>query len=299
MEKKHWIRNSIILLILFFFILFLYSFLIEPHLLKTKEIKIVDSHVTDGFHGLKIVHLSDIHYGRSILEKDLKRIQKEVNRLKPDLIFFTGDLFEHGISITEEQKKSLTDFLKGMNAEIGKYAISGEDDYGRSDYSIILENGDFVLLDEKYDSIYNEKNEVLFLAGMSTTSNGTKNAKDKTKPIFDYLNSLEPQTNEKGEVIHNPNKPSYSILLMHEADSIQEIDYSKFQLVLAGHSHLGQVRLPFIGGIYYPNGSKNFKNGEYLLEETKLYISPGLGTTRYPIRFLNIPQINFYRLTNH
>ena len=83
---------------------------------------------------------------------------------------------------------------------------------------------------------------------------------------------------------------------MHEPDYIDDIDYSKFDLVLAGHSHNGQVRIPFIGATILPDGAKKYYKEYYKLEDTKLYISSGIGTTILPIRLFNKPSYNFYRI---
>ena len=70
-------------------------------------------------------------------------------------------------------------------------------------------------------------------------------------------------------------------------------------LFLAGHSHLGQVRLPFIGSVYNIEGAKKYKEEKYEIDETNLFISGGLGTTKIKYRFLDKPSINFFRLYNH
>lgn len=299
-KDKRWWKITKILLILIFIvgIILCYSHFIAPHNLKTKEIKIINSNITNSFHGLKIVQFSDLHYGLTTNRKDLTKIQKEINRLKADIVVFTGDLFEQGFIVNTEEQELMTDFLKGIEANISKYAITGEDDYSVSNFSIILENGGFLLLDEKYDTIYNDSNESIFIAGMSTSTHGTKNAKDKMKPTFDYLNTFDNTVDDEGNIIPNTNKPIYNILIMHEPDPIYDIDYTKFDLVLAGHSHLGQIKLPFIGGLYYPNLSKTFRNDHYTLESTELYISSGIGTTKIPFRLFNSPEINLYRITN-
>ena len=67
-------------------------------------------------------------------------------------------------------------------------------------------------------------------------------------------------------------------------------------LVFAGHSHGGQIRLPIIGALYTPNGAKKHKSDYYEFENTKMYISYGIGTSILKIRLFNQPSINFYRL---
>ncbi len=287
MTKKKKIISILVILIVF---IVFYGFIIAPHNLKTKEIKITNSKIPNSFHGLKILQLSDIHYGSSTTSKDLTNILKEIKRLKPDITFFTGDLIESGVKVKEEEKKSLTDFLNEIPSDYGKFAITGEDDFNNSSYIEILENSNFKLLDESYEILMSETYDSIFLAGLSTVANGAKNSKDKLKPMIDYLNP------EEG--IEKPNF-SYKILILHEPDIVSEIDYSNFDLILAGHSHLGQIKLPMIGGLCYPKYAKKFKNSNYTLENTSFYISGGIGTTKIPFRLFNTPEINFYRLTNH
>ena len=73
-------------------------------------------------------------------------------------------------------------------------------------------------------------------------------------------------------------------------------DEKLFNIVLAGHSHAGQVRLPFIGVLYTPKYARKYYEPYYKLDNTELYISNGLGTSEIPIRLFNRPSYNFYRL---
>ena len=116
-DKKWWKRTKIALLFLLMMILLLsYSHFIAPHHFITKEVKIVSSKITNSFHGFKMVQISDLHYGNTITEKDLLKIQKEINLLKPDIVVFTGDLFEYNEKVTEEKQNIVTSFLNGIEA---------------------------------------------------------------------------------------------------------------------------------------------------------------------------------------
>ena len=72
----------------------LYSRFISTKGLVVKEYKIVNDKITYEYHGLKIMHISDIHYASTVYEKELENLVNEVNVLKPDIIVFTGDLFD-------------------------------------------------------------------------------------------------------------------------------------------------------------------------------------------------------------
>ena len=91
------------------------------------------------------------------------------------------------------------------------------------------------------------------------------------------------------------NDVKYKILLLHEPDTIDNLS-ERFDLILAGHSHNGQVRLPLIGATILPDGAKRYYEEHYTINNTELFISSGLGTSSLPLRFMNHPSINFYRI---
>lgn len=274
------------ILILIIVIVFLYALFIGSKGLKVKEYKIEIENLPKEYHGLKIVHISDIHYGETINKKELQNVVDKINILKPDIIVFTGDMATNGLN--NEQMEEVSQILSKMEATIGKYAINGNHDYDFKKWDILIENCGFINLNDTYDTIYKNKTTPIFIAGISTNLYGNKNIKDKIKPIEDYLNGF----NE-----NNTNEPIYNILLLHEPDFIENIDYNKFDLVLSGHSHNGQVRLPIIGALYTPVGAKKYYDEHYKLDNTNLYISSGLGTTILGVRLFNRPSFNLYRIT--
>ena len=92
----------------------------------------------------------------------------------------------------------------------------------------------------------------------------------------------------------------YKVMLVHEPDVSEKIvDNYNVSLILAGHSHNGQVRLPIIGAIYTPEGSRKYYDEHYVIDGTDLYISSGIGVSTINYRFWNRPSINFYRLNKN
>ena len=267
-------------------LVFLYALFIGSKGLKVKEYKIEVENLTKEYHGLKIAHISDIHYDESLNKNELEKIKDAINLLKPDIIVFTGDIVT--FNLNQEQIEEVSKIMSEMKATIGKYAIKGNHDYDFKKWELLFENSGFINLNDTYEVIYKNESTPIVISGISTNLYGTKNIKDKIEPIYTYLNSF-------GE--NNINEPIYSILLLHEPDFIEEIDYNKFDLVLSGHSHNGQVRLPFIGAIYTPVGSKKYYDEYYRIDNTDLYISSGIGTTYLNVRLFNKPSFNFYRLT--
>ena len=276
-------KSKKIIKILFFIIfiliiILLYSRFIGTKGLKVKEYKIVNENFTDNFYGLKIVHITDLHYGNTTNKSDLKKIVDKVNLIKPDIIVFTGDLLDE--ELNNEELEEFKSILNNMKSNIKKYAVNGNHD---ENFSEILKETGFTDLNNNYDSLYNSNNSVILFSGINTNDD----INDAIKNINNFLSDEQ-----------NTNNIIYKIMLMHEPDKILDFDYNNYDLILAGHSHNGQITIPFIGSLYKPNGSKKYYKDYYELEGTKLYISGGIGTSTLKFRLFNKPSINLYRLTS-
>lgn len=265
---------------------FLYSKYIGINGIIIKEYRITNQNIPTHFNGIKIVHFSDIHYGITIKEKELQNIVDKINQNKPDIIVFTGDLFEEKYPIKEKEVEKISALFNKMNATIGKYAIKGENDTEKEYFETVMTNSNFININDTFDYIYYKEYTPILIAGLST------NLKNK-KGIAEKLLNVE---NEIKLYNQNNNPPIYSILLMHEPDFIDKIDLSLYQLILAGHSHNGQVSIPIIQTSFLEKGAKNYYKNYYNVKKKDIYISSGLGTNEYPYRLLNRPSINIYRL---
>ena len=274
-----------IILITFLVLILLYSRFIGIKNIQIREYKIVNKNFTDDYYGLKIVHITDIQYGKVTFDKELDELVKKVNLTKPDIIIFTGDLINKNTKLTNEQADKIASILSKMKARIGKYAIEGDNDTGFKNWSLITENSGFKILYNKYETIYLENNRYILLSGVSS-SNISIN--ERLKETEEFLKS------KKEEEL-----PIYSILSMHKPDDIIDINTKNYNLVLAGHSLNGQIRLPFIGCIgSKPKGAKKYYNPYYKVKESDLYISSGIGTNSSNFRLNNKPSFNLYRIVN-
>lgn len=270
--KKKWkIIFLVILIIATLFILLRY---IGNMGIKVKEYKIINNNI-GNFYGLKIVHVTDLHYGMTN-EKKLKKLVKEINLTKPDIVLFTGDLVDKNTEYNKEIDNILIENLKNINAYYGKYYVNGDEDLLYKTFDTIMSNSNFISLDDTYEVIYNEKNETIFLSGISP---------DKSL------------TNEIKENI-NLNTYNYKILLTHYPDSVTSVLKYNFDLIASGHSLNGQVRLPFIGSVYTKENSRKYYNSYYKIDNTNLYISSGIGNSTINIRLSNPPSFNLYRIVN-
>ena len=273
-EKKGTIRKIFYLIIILLVVAILYSTSIKS--LNVKEYAIINNKININHQGLKIVHFSDLHYGTSIKLNDLKKIVKEINLLNPDVILFTGDLIDkHHNMKNNEIDNFLKEFNK-MKANISYYLIKGNHDYSET-FDKIIDNTSFKVLKNELVTFYYQDNTPINIIGVESK---LENKLDISKAFTNY------------------NKDYYTILLTHEPDTILDIKLD-IDLVLAGHSHNGQIRIPFVGAIYTPDGAKTYYDEKYQLNNTDIYISSGLGTSKYPIRLFNCPSFNFYRLYNN
>ena len=194
-------------------------------------------------------------------------------------------MIDRDTKLDDALKGEISEALSSINANVGKYAISGNHDSNFSEWESIINDSGFKNLNDTYELIYNDGYTPILLAGLSSNLNNQVDITERYNKILEYSN--------------NENiKELYKILLIHEPDYINNIDYSNFNLILAGHSHNGQVRVPFIGGIILPNGAKKYYKEHYKINNTDLYISSGIGTSGISFRLFNKPSINFYRLTN-
>lgn len=266
------------------FLIIIYARYIGTMGLTTKEYTIIDKNIPEGFDGLKIVHFSDIHYNRAITLKKIESIVKEINLIKPDIVVFTGDLLDKDAILTNTDYDELGKILKKINAPSGKYAILGNHDYKKEEENAIkiLKNSNFTYLENTYDIIYDKYGNKVFIGGIGSVIQN-KDDIDKT------LNSLS-----------NKDNISYKIILIHEPDIADEITTGyKINLILAGHSHGGQIRLPLIGALYTPPYAKKYQNEYYKINDCNLYISTGIGVSTINYRLWDKPSINFYRINSH
>ena len=272
------ILKIFITMLILIILLLLYSRFIGTIGLNTKEYTIEDNNISNDFDGIKIVHFSDMHYKRIITKDRIDKIINEINLINPDIVIFTGDLIDQDSDINEEDISYLKETLSKINAKYGKYSVIGNHDYS-IDIEIlrsIYKESNFNLLENSYDIIYGKDNNKLYIGGIST---GAFSDIVLNKMKYD--------------------EESYKIIILHEPDYTDEIISLNPNLILGGHSHNGQVNIPYLKKYFVPTGSKKYYDEHYLVNNTNLYISSGIGVSRYNFRLFNHPSINFYRINKN
>ena len=217
---------------------------------------------------IKITQISDYHNNKYI---NKNKLLKEITEFNSDIIVLTGDIIDFKTIDTKPTLELLEDIVK-INKKI--YFVSGNHEMKSvlyKEFLYDLENLGIKVLDNG-KIIVNINDEKVNLLGLSFYS---------TK--VDYNNVIEDIEDKNYTILlsHSPNRP-ISFLSGHE------------DLILSGHTHGGQVRLPIIGGLIAPGqGFKpKYDKGIYEIGNTTLYIDSGLGNSVYPIRFFNRVQIS-------
>ena len=247
--------------------------------LITKEYVINNDSLPMDFDGIKVVHFSDLHYNRAINEKKVNSIIEEINLINADIVVFTGDLIDKDMNVSDSDYIFLTNALKNIKTRYGKFAVLGNHDYANKDKVIKLFNDSgFKYLENDYETIISKNNERIYIMGVGNVTYNLDNVSNMVKEIKD---------NE-----------GFKIAITHEPDISDEIIKNiNVNLILGGHSHNGQFRLPFIGAVYTPNGAKKYYDEYYKVNDTDIYVSSGIGVSNINMRFFNRPSINFYRIT--
>ena len=266
MKKKLIIALLIVLVILI--IVFFYNKCFISHKIKIKEYAVTDKKLPSSFHGLKIVHFSDVLYGKSTNLDDIKNIVKKINKLNPDIVVFTGDLFYKDIKISDKEVQQIKNELKRINAKNEKFVILGDNDKKYKDKFYTVFNDDFIILDNENYDLYNGTDSYIKIVGISDIKKEDETLKEDS---------------------------AYKILLLHKPDEIENLK-NKYNIVLAGHSLGGQIRFPFYGPLIKLNGAKKYISGKYEVNNSLLYVNDGIGSQNVNMRINNYPKINFYRM---
>lgn len=271
-KKKSKLKTIFKFMFLLIIIAIAYAYFIEPNILLVHDHILEESNIPSSFHGLKLVHFSDVHYGMNLDKKRLEEIVLKINKTNPDIILFTGDFVDETYSVSEDNAKEISAILNKLEAKYGKYAVFGNHDPDNSIMMNLFYDGGFRVLRNSYDLIYIDKDNPIAIYGFNPDLKMTNKIKIKEKA-------------------------AYTIVLTHFPDLIDQIlmDVSP-NLILSGHSHNGQVKIPYLKPILLPDGCKKYYAPYYRKKNTKIYISNGIGTSVLPLRFASVPSFNVYRL---
>jgi len=264
-----------IIIIILYLCFVVYIFLIEPNLVKVKDYKIRIRNLPDFLNNLTIVHLSDLHIVN--LNKKEHLCINKINQIYPDLIVITGDLIGnvHGIN-------SVLTFINSLKSRYGLFGVFGNEEYQSLYYNHLEEiiNSKITILKNSHLKINLPNNKNFFIIGLDD-------------PVFGR-DDLERAT-------QGLPKNGFKILLTHSPEIIKKYPKDKFDnfdLILCGHVHGGQVRLPLIGPLLIPSHCpRKYNSGLHKIRKNYILINRGIGTCPLTIRFFCRPEISVIRLS--
>ena len=227
----------------------------------------------DGFLGFRIVQMSDIHLEEFTEASFLERMVAQVNELDPDLVLITGDFVSRGpgpLSVAWKAAGVGAEILSTLKAP-QRFGILGNHDVNVGAEHVVrpLEAHGTPILVDSYTPIERGK-DVIWLCGADDA--GTRQPD---------LNFAIPAT---------PNAPV--LFMCHEPDYVDKVvlhpRFPLIDLMLSGHTHGGQIRLPYIGPLILPPMGQKYIEGLFQFEQMQLYVNRGIGTVGLPFR-LNCP----------
>ncbi len=262
-------KSKLILILLFLGVLLSYLYT-ETYWVETKEVVIESRDIPPEFDGKRIVFITDIHAGPDFSPERVDGVVEKVNSLEPDLILLGGDYIDREY----EYVSPVFDSMEKLSAPMGVYGVLGNNDpqyltlktFDESSLNYIGNTGEWIQINDSR----------IRVAGVGDFNNGQQ--------LID-------------RALGDAAAEDFVILLSHNPDYFPELDHSMVDLVLAGHTHGGQVTFfglwaPVMRTIY---GQKYITG---VIEENKstMIVSNGLGTVILPIRFFAKPQIHVIEL---
>lgn len=269
------ISKLILAVVVFSSCCYLYGFKIEPNWIEVVTVNLPLPQLGQAFNGFKIVQISDLHVS-NMPESRLDKIIELVNLQQPDAIAITGDLATKYHYLDTEKLKTK---LNKLRSKLATLLVFGNHDHWGDNAELltqILADTNIIHLNNQIHIIERDANR-LILAGLDDPYWGNP---DLPKIIA-----------------HLPDGENTVILLVHEPDYVKRIAKTgKFALQLSGHSHGGQIKLPFLKPPVLPKGAKKYYGGLNRVEDTTVYTNRGLGMTGLPYRFGSRPEITVFIL---
>lgn len=253
----------------------LWAFLIEPNRVVVNEVEIKLPAWPAAFANLKIVAISDLHAGMPFInEAKLQQVVTMANQTQPDLIVLLGDFIARH---TKDERLLMTpemiaENLKGLHAKYGVYAVLGNHDWNFDGERVrrALEGAGIHVLENDVAQIQKD-GQTLWLLGV---------------PDFWMRQPIDIRP-----ALQKINTPGPIIALTHNPDVFPTLP-PNISLTLAGHTHGGQVNIPFIGRPIVPSQYKERYAAGYIQENNRhLFVTTGIGTTGIAVRFRVPPEI--------
>ena len=263
----------------------LYAGEVERHWIDVVDREIFLTGLQPEFNGMKIAQLSDIHLNEFTEPFLLKEAIDHINRLQPDMVLLTGDYVSAQV-LPKKMTMSAAWQCASLLSEIAcpqRYAILGNHDCmaGEDEITDALQHHGIPVLRNAYVPVERGRSRI-WLAGLEDPVCGRPDP-DRTIPAAIRRHVNEP-------IILMCHAPDYvDELLLHPAGR-------SVSLVLSGHTHGGQVRIPMVGALHLPPGGRKYVDGLFNLGGLQLYVNRGIGSVGVPFRLNCRPEITSFTL---
>ena len=248
---------------------------------KTTKYTIENSRIPEKFSGYRIAQVSDLH--NTEFGTGNRQLLRKLKKAEPDIIVITGDLIDSG----ETNVQIATDFCKEALKIAPVYYVSGNHDVWAEEYLQLCDELMKIqvnVLNDRPERIWVDDDSI-FLVGIQDLES-RKLLPEETQALYD---------SDKMDKLIQDLIPTdrYTVLLSHRPEFFTEYVESGVDLVLTGHAHGGQIRVPFIGGIYAPYQGffPEYDSGTYTQNQTTMVVSKGLGNGTPVPRINNPPEI--------
>ena len=274
-RKKRLLPHLIALLIIIALLTFGWARYVEPKLLTTEKENFY-TYLVDDAAGIRIAIFADTHFSEHYTPDDFSKVVKKINKADPDVVFFLGDLVDDYENYAGDIAE-VTDQLASIEANIGKYAVFGNHDYGGNmefDFPDIMAAGGFTLLVNDYVALSDRNVGILGIDDMLLGYGDP-----------DMASRLDPNM--------------FNIVLCHEPDVVDDMLQYNIDMMFAGHTHGRQVDISYFDDDILPAYGKKYIKGLYTFDShrgTQLYVTGGLGTTKLPLRLGTPPEVNIINL---
>jgi len=255
-----------------------------------------------AFDGFRIIHLSCLHtrgFGR--VERRLRRLLEGIDA---DLLVMAGDFKAHLSTPPEPVHASLDRIFAGLDYPWGMVACPGNHDVGGF-YPQLAARGRFTCLLRNSLLVEKDGEAIVLLGGATARPLGGRGAHeiDECSWVGNVARRtapwrLLPDGKARPLTCHRVSAGKlFRILVAHTPDFLLDAQADGIELVLAGDTHGGQIRLPFVGGLYIKTRlGRKYDRGHFVEGRTQMYVNPGIGTQYIPIRFLCRPEITVLTL---
>lgn len=258
----------------------LYAGEISRHELSIEQHTIHLPRLPDAFRGMRIVQISDFHFTEYTEPFFMREMVRQVNRLKADMVVLTGDFVSYGPwghRYARRHAPQCAAILSGIECPL-RYAILGNHDVIVGKQYVIGPLADHGIPTLVNQTIALERDgQRVWLAGLGDVCEG----------LFDPARTFSPQVTKSGEAV---------IALVHEPDVLPQIARYNVDLMLSGHTHGGQVRIPFLPPVMLPPFGRHYVEGLFHYGRTQLYVNRGIGAVGVPFRFRCPPEITLFHL---